>query len=990
MRKTWTAILIGLALGFLLMGALIRGCEPGADGELAQIPASAITATPKSRIGQTRPLAAFTPQSDLRSTLGAAPVIESASRSATPIVRNPSRNTSASERPPLDDRTGLALAAARAASVARSGASMDRLTTQRLGRGLDARNPISDADLRGELERRAFLENQNPAGLATLDARALALQRIDAETAARLQRGDSARDASAADSNDTGASDPGNNAERPRNSSESDILRLISEQILAGASQRSDILAIILNSGILGPGAIITNPPSTTPPPNTVNPPPPAGGPPPPSGGGSAPPLETPTNDPPASQPPAPVEAVAVARWLPVETDSSCASIRDTRTNDLFIGLSVPMGVQIVTSAPPVSLNIVGGRFVQDSRNGNRPPDAATLLSSPCAAFDSYLTLGGGREFFFAGPEPLADDWGSSLNAVLVTPITTPFGVIGERNPDRFGDDRFYVPVGRFTATGNPQFVGGTLVVNAFNIATFSSETFVVPVPHTPSLWFIESAATPEVRLTGFEFDQSTSVAGELRALTVTIDQPAPPGGVEVILGSSSPLFPLPDTIVIHEGRTTGGILINTPGVPGFIDITVSARLGQTTVFASLNIEPAPTDIILSGVSVTPAVVRAGEAAVGVVTLARAAPTGGREVELSIDDPSIATIPASVIVPAGETVATFDIEAASISDRRNARIWAAVGEQIRTATFLVTSRSDLNSDGIIDGADLLFVLNDFGSMTGSLADLNNDGKVDGLDLLIILNAFNTNPAPSTPDPFTGDVITRWIPVAITSPCTSLDGFRSNDLYLGFNGRPQPNAMVLTSQAANQIRIADGSFFQIPGPFGSNSPPNPAGVQFEPCLLFDSYLTIAEGAPNFVILPNPDDWSFALNAIWFSLDTPRMLIERSVAKFGDDRFYVRIGRFTANEGARVDGSILVDFVLAGSTQLRQEAVPIANCPVCWRSFDLTGDGQINAGDIERLMSLIGTDDPAADLDGDGVVTAADLALLVQRVSSGEKD
>lgn len=989
MRKTWTAILLGLALGFLLMGALIRGCEPGADGELAAIPESTlVTKLPQSRIGATRPLAAFAPQTDLRSTLGAAPSSSSAPLPPASAQTDRSRNTVEEERKPLDDRASSSIISARAASLARSGTNSNRLAAQRLGRGFSARDSINDAELRDELARRASLTNQNPSGLATLDARALAQQRLDADTAARLQRQESARDADGSDPADTGDAGAEDNAPPRNNSSESDILQMLSDQILAGATQRSEILALILDSGILGPGVIITNPqpapapadpadptdPPTVPDSDTNDPPPGD------SGDGASPP----------PPPPAPVEATAIARWIPVESDTACASTRDTRTNDLFIGLSVPMGVQIITSAPPLSLDIVGGSFVQDSRNGNRPPDDATLLASPCAAFDSYLTLGGGRDFFFAGPEPPADDWGASLDFVLVTPITTPFGVIGERDPGRFGDDRFYVPIGRFTATGNPEFVGGTLVVNAFNIATFSSETFMVPVPHEPSLWFVEGAAAPDIRLTSFGFDQTTTLAGQLRALTVTIDQPAPPGGVEIVLGSSSPLLSIPESIVIQEGRTSGGLLIPTPDVPGFINITVSARLGQTTVFASLSIEPAPTDIILSELTITPAVVRAGEIATGLVTLARVAPPGGRVVELSIDDPTIATIPASVHVPEGETVATFEIRAATIIDRRNARIWASVGEQIRTASFMVTPRSDLNSDGVIDGADLLFVLNDFGSMTGGLADLNNDGEIDGLDLLIILNAFNTTPAPTEPDPFSGDVIARWVPVAVTAPCTSLDGYRSNDLYLGFTGQPQPNALVLTSQAPNQIRIANGSFFQVPSPFGSNSPPNPAGVQFEPCLTFDSHITIAEGAPNFVVLPNPDDWGAALDALWFSLDTPRMFIERSVAKFGDDRFYIRIGRFTANEGARVDGSILVDFILAGSDQLRQEVLPIVNCPVCWRSFDLTGDGAVNAGDIERLMSRMGTDDPDADLDGDGIVTASDLAILVERVSAGDTD
>ncbi len=49
---------------------------------------------------------------------------------------------------------------------------------------------------------------------------------------------------------------------------------------------------------------------------------------------------------------------------------------------------------------------------------------------------------------------------------------------------------------------------------------------------------------------------------------------------------------------------------------------------------------------------------------------------------------------------------------------------------------------DINSDGVVNGTDLLILLNEFGG-PGS-ADLNNDGTVNGTDLLILLNAFGAS------------------------------------------------------------------------------------------------------------------------------------------------------------------------------------------------------------------------------------------------------
>jgi hypothetical protein len=54
--------------------------------------------------------------------------------------------------------------------------------------------------------------------------------------------------------------------------------------------------------------------------------------------------------------------------------------------------------------------------------------------------------------------------------------------------------------------------------------------------------------------------------------------------------------------------------------------------------------------------------------------------------------------------------------------------------------------ADLNGDGVVDGADLLILLSEWGPCTGDCdADLNNDDVVDGADLLILLSAWGECP-----------------------------------------------------------------------------------------------------------------------------------------------------------------------------------------------------------------------------------------------------
>ena len=67
-------------------------------------------------------------------------------------------------------------------------------------------------------------------------------------------------------------------------------------------------------------------------------------------------------------------------------------------------------------------------------------------------------------------------------------------------------------------------------------------------------------------------------------------------------------------------------------------------------------------------------------------------------------------------------------------------IEAAVDEvRLRIVECQTFNPADLNQDGVIDGADLAILLNNWGNI--GLGDINTDGGVDGQDLAILLNAW---------------------------------------------------------------------------------------------------------------------------------------------------------------------------------------------------------------------------------------------------------
>src|SRR5439155_1045713 len=92
----------------------------------------------------------------------------------------------------------------------------------------------------------------------------------------------------------------------------------------------------------------------------------------------------------------------------------------------------------------------------------------------------------------------------------------------------------------------------------------------------------------------------------------------------------------------------------------------------------------------LVSLSLNPTVVTAGTSLTGTVALITAAPAGGVTVALSSKHPSIATVPASVTVPAGATSANFAVSTSSNPNSTAVVITAAFDDATRSALLTLT------------------------------------------------------------------------------------------------------------------------------------------------------------------------------------------------------------------------------------------------------------------------------------------------------------
>ena len=127
-------------------------------------------------------------------------------------------------------------------------------------------------------------------------------------------------------------------------------------------------------------------------------------------------------------------------------------------------------------------------------------------------------------------------------------------------------------------------------------------------------------------------------------------------GNIVVALNADSLAATVPATVSItpHASYGTFGI-----GTPGSGTVNISATLSGQSSMAALTIN----GLGLTGLTLTPDTVNVGTGAqvTGTVTLGSPAPAGGAVVYLNSALSSLANVPQSVTIPAGQTSATFQV-----------------------------------------------------------------------------------------------------------------------------------------------------------------------------------------------------------------------------------------------------------------------------------------------------------------------------------------
>jgi hypothetical protein len=232
--------------------------------------------------------------------------------------------------------------------------------------------------------------------------------------------------------------------------------------------------------------------------------------------------------------------------------------------------------------------------------------------------------------------------------------------------------------------------------------------------------WLALVTGTPSpFGLTLFDFDPPTltSVVGGGSVLATTrMNQVAPAPAIAtatMTVSSSNPAVASASqpNVTFTEGSSNAGFFIETHPVSADTTVTISAALGAITLTRQLTVRATPSASSVTSFFLDPFEVTGGNASIGTVVLNGMAPSGGAVVTLVSSNSTVASMPASVTVPAGSDRVSFSVQTSAVATSTTVTLnanfggWAATSLIVSPASAPVTLTSlTLNPTSVAGGS----------------------------------------------------------------------------------------------------------------------------------------------------------------------------------------------------------------------------------------------------------------------------------------------
>jgi hypothetical protein len=222
--------------------------------------------------------------------------------------------------------------------------------------------------------------------------------------------------------------------------------------------------------------------------------------------------------------------------------------------------------------------------------------------------------------------------------------------------------------------------------------ATFTIATSSVTTTTVVRISASYNGATLNADMSLFAWLQQISFSGNIpggtpATGTVRLGAPAPSGGAVIALSSANPsLVTVPATVTVPAGQTTATFTANTSPVTSTTPVNVSASYSGTTVATTMFLVVSRA---VSSVTLDPSSVVGGTSSTATVTL-RSAPSGNAFVTLASSNTVLAVVPNSVIVPSGQSAATFTVNTGAVTATATVVISATYENVTESGTLTLT------------------------------------------------------------------------------------------------------------------------------------------------------------------------------------------------------------------------------------------------------------------------------------------------------------
>jgi hypothetical protein len=197
---------------------------------------------------------------------------------------------------------------------------------------------------------------------------------------------------------------------------------------------------------------------------------------------------------------------------------------------------------------------------------------------------------------------------------------------------------------------------------------------------------------TPQPPPTSITLDPTIVQGGSGSFGRVTAADPRDADVTFTLTSSRPDIVLVPGAVIVPQFAAAGGFDIQTRQVTTRTLVDISVSGGGVTLRATLTLDPistAPPPAALSTFVLNPSNLQGGASSAGTAILNGPAPAGGTVVSLSSSNPGVASVPASVTVPAGADRASFTVSTTAVTTAQSPVITAGAGGVTQTITMTV-------------------------------------------------------------------------------------------------------------------------------------------------------------------------------------------------------------------------------------------------------------------------------------------------------------